>query len=522
MKKEQGRIKRPNWFLRMFKKISVIKYIFLIYILITILISLLLFWPITHSPEMAQDIKNGKIKFNYSDALFIAASAFSDTGLSTVSIGKHFNNFGQMLIAISMLIGGFGIFTLKIYVLQTIFGTKLSILDNQITQVERGSHNIGQTKKIIGVSISTLIVTLMISSIIFTIIFYTSPYGKFNDLEASKPFNPFIFNPYENESQNPKGDFIKSLRYGIFHAISSLNNAGFDIIGSKSLAPYNEEYALQIFTLISIFIGGIGYPVIYDIYKKIGSLSKNKPNYRISLFSKLTLMTYLFVTLIGLFFTFVFEISSKNNNSFWKQTQYGNYWTKTFAIYFQTKSTRSAGFATIDYFHLTKQSLIIHSILMFIGFSPASTAGGIRNITVSILFLSAIAMILGRKSVSAFKRQIGKQTLIKAINIFTLGIIIVTFGTLLATNTANLNEGYLDPTRKEFNMLHVLFEICSAFGSSGLSTGLTPYMNTWGKIILIICMIIGQLGIQQTILIWGNNRKKTEYYQYIYEDVAIG
>jgi potassium uptake protein ktrB len=113
---------------------------------------------------------------------------------------------------------------------------------------------------------------------------------------------------------------------------------------------------------------------------------------------------------------------------------------------------------------------------MFIGFSPASTAGGIRNITVSILFLSAISMILGRKSVSAFKRQIGKQTLIKAINIFTIGIIIVILGTLLGTSAADLNEGF-DDSQKQFNMLHILFEICSAFGSSGLSTGITPNMN---------------------------------------------
>jgi len=106
------------------------------------------------------------------------------------------------------------------------------------------------------------------------------------------------------------------LRYGIFHAISSLNNAGFDIIGQKSLAPYNEEYALQIFTLLSIFIGGIGYPVIYDIYRKIKSFSKHETTYRITLFTKLTLVTYLIVTAIGLFFTFTFELSSKNEHSF--------------------------------------------------------------------------------------------------------------------------------------------------------------------------------------------------------------
>lgn len=521
MQKEQRGIRRENWFLRIFKKISIIKYIFLIYILITILISLFLFWPITHSQYLKEHMSMGKIKFNYSDAFFIAASAFSDTGLSTIPIGLCFNQFGQALIAISMLLGGFGIFTLKIYVLQTIFGTKLSVFDSQITQVERGSHNIGQTKKIIKISITTLLITLLITSFIFTIIFYTSPYGKFDNQEALKPYNPFIFNPYEEMSQNPKGDFQKSLRYGIFHAISSLNNAGFDIIGQKSLAPYNEEYALQIFTLLSIFIGGIGYPVIYDIYRKIKSFSKHETTYRITLFTKLTLVTYLIVTAIGLLFTFTFELSSKNEHSFWKQQSYGNNWAKTFAIYFQTKSTRSAGFATIDYYHFTKQSLVIHSILMFIGFSPASTAGGIRNITVSILFLSAISMILGRKSVFAFKRQIGKQTLIKAINIFTIGIIIVILGTLLGASAANLNEGF-DDSQKQFNMLHILFEICSAFGSSGLSTGITPNMNAWGKLILIICMIIGQLGIQQTILIWGNNRKKTEYYQYIYEDVAIG
>lgn len=520
--KKNRRIKKYNWFFMLFKRMGVIKYIFIIYILITFLISLFLYWPITHTESFRTSIKNNEVTFSYIDALFLAASAFSDTGLTPISIAYSFNMFGQALIAISVLVGGLGIFTLKVYILQTIFGSKINVFNSALTQIERGSADGGKTKKIIKVSVSTLLISLFVFTIIFTFIFYYSPYGKFSDIEAAKSYDLRTFNPYEFNVQNPKGDFGKSLRYAIFHSICSINNAGFDNIGSKSLMPYYEDYSLQIFTLIAAFIGGVGFPVIYDIYKKLNSYRKTQPRYRVTLFTKLTLITYVFVSIIGLLLTFLFETTSKNQFSFWNQSQYGSTFAKSFAVIFQTQTTRSSGFITTDYYNFTQQTLLVHSILMFIGFSSASTAGGIRSTTVAIIFLSVVSMLVGKKQVTAFKRQIGKENLIKAINVFAIGIFLVIIGVLICYSTTNLNANSILPHEKKFDTSHILFVVCSAFGSTGSPMGTIPNFSGYGKVTLIIIMIIGQLGIQQTILIWGRNRKSNEHVKYIYEDVAIG
>ncbi|VEU78826.1 Ktr system potassium uptake protein B [Metamycoplasma arthritidis] len=523
MKSKSQNAKGSNFLFRFFKKIAVVQYIFMIYLIFVVLSSLLLYWPATHTANL----KTIKPDFNYSDALFLAASASSDTGLTSLPIGYAFNEFGQAIIAICILVSGFGIFSLKVYIIQGLFGFRLSIFNSKITQVERGADTVGETKKIIKVSITILLITLFISSILFTIFFYTSPHGKFDNALANSTTDENVFNPYELAERNPYHNLTLSLKYGIFHAISSLNNAGFDIIGKKSLNPYYQDYLLQFFTMILFFIGGVGYPVIYDIWCKLKSLKKNARRHRFSLFTKLTLITYACVTLIGFFMTLIFEATAKNSRSFWNQGAYYGTFPKLFAIFFQTTSTRSAGFATVDYYHFTQQTLMLHGLLMFIGFSPASTAGGIRNITIAVIFLSIISTISGRKRIVAFKRQIGKEILIKAITIFAIGTFLIFMGTLLTFSLSDhvtLKNGTneIDWTKKQFTAVHAFFEISSAFGSSGLSTGLTSHLNIWAKLIFILYMFIGQLGIQQTVLVWGNRNRKAEYYSYIYEDVTLG
>ncbi|AWX42636.1 Ktr system potassium uptake protein B [Metamycoplasma cloacale] len=536
MKKKTNIIKGTNKFILFIKRMGPIKHIFIVYTIVVLIASLLLFWPATHSESM----NTVKPDFDYSDALFIASSSFSDTGLTTLSISKGFNSFGQAIIAIAIFLGGLGIFAIKVYIMQNIFGIKMSIFNNQVSQAERGSNTWGDTKKLIKVSITFLLIILLISTIIFTIIFYFSPYSRFyigtlnnpdinkNDIienlkniaNTNNIKDYQLFNPYETSLANPYHRFDLSLKYAVFHSISSLCNAGFDIIGSKSLQPYYFDYALQIFTALLIFIGGVGYPVIYDCYLKLKSINKKNKKHNFSLFTKLTLITWLIITVIGFTLTIIFEATSKNPNSYWHQEQYGNGFNKTFGIFFQVVSTRSAGFSTVDYYHFTDQTILIHAILMFIGFSPVSTAGGIRNITIAIIFLSIITMLRGKKSIVAFKRQIGKETLIKAINIFAIGLFLIFIGTL------TIHASYLNDINtssiKTYSLVHVVFETCSAFGNSGLSSGITTEVGLLSKFIWILLMFIGQLGIQQTILIWGKTNKKPEYYKYIYEDVSVG
>ncbi|QJR44119.1 TrkH family potassium uptake protein [Mycoplasma miroungirhinis] len=503
------------------KQTGKIKYIFLVYLIITIILSLFLYWPISHKNMLVE-----KPDFNYGDALFIAASAFSDTGLSNINISEGFNEFGQSVIAIGILIGGFGFFTLKLYILRMLFGwmfkTKTSHFKRDLIQVERGSTVVGDTQNIIKVSLTTLFILLFTSIIFMTFYFYFSNEGFFSDQKALINNDIEHFNPYLKQKYNPHNNILLSLRYATFESISAINNAGFDIIGPNSINAYNSSYVLQIWIIILILAGGMGYPTIYDFYKKIQAKIK-KQRYEFTLFTKLNLTTYFLVTTIGILFTFLFEVINKNPNGFWHQNEYGNSFNKSFAIIFNTLSTRSAGFSTVDYYHFSNQTILLHAVLMFIGFAPVSTAGGIRNITVAIIFLSIFNTIRGRNTINSFNRQIGKETLIKAINILTIGLILILIGTFIVSfNLSDLTPANLSKNEKQYTIVSAFFEVCSAFGSSGLSTGITEKLNLTSKLFLIIYMFIGQLGITSTILVWGNQKSYVTKYRYIYEDVSLG
>ncbi|MBN0970943.1 potassium transporter TrkG [Mycoplasma phocoeninasale] len=515
MTRRKSKIRHGNIIFRFLRKIGTIRYIFLIYVLFTIFMSILLYWNISHN----FDEEGNRIKISYLDALFVASSAFSDTGLTTVVISDTFNAFGQAIIAFCIVVGGIGIFTFKVYLFQSILGLKSSIFNSQVSLTERGANNVNETKKMIKISISFLIIVTLMASLIFTFMFYYNPSPYFNDAKATATTN-HLFNPYVKEANNPYQNFNLSIRYGIFHAISSINNAGFDIIGSKSLQPYYQDFGLQAMTIVIFLIGGIGFPVIYDIWKKIISTNKNSPHHRFSLFTKFTLITYVVTTVLGLTLTVIFETTTKNSESFWNQQEYGNTWSKLFAIFFQTKSTRSAGFSTVNYFNFTQPTILIHAILMFVGFSPVSTAGGIRNTTIAVIFLSILTTIKGKRTVHAFKRQIGKETLIKAINVFAIALFSVGIFTLIVF--ATIPTAAKTAHNEDFTMLKVFFEICSAFGNSGLSIEITNSVLTVGKLSLILVMIMGQFGIPQVIKIWGRTKSTPEQYQYIYEDVSIG
>ncbi|WP_308699417.1 TrkH family potassium uptake protein [[Mycoplasma] gypis] len=498
-----------------------IKYIFLTYLIITFTISILLYFPITHATKNPS--------YNYSDALFIAASAFSDTGLSTVTVSEQYNIFGQTVIAIAIIIGGFGFFTIKLYIFELIlsrFGIKMSSHKVSVTQLERGSTVTGDTKKLIKVSLTTLIITILVGSFVLFFYFFFSNQGFFLDETnpQKQPNDVITFFPYQSQIYNPHGDWKLSLRYAFFHSISAVNNAGFDIIGGNSINLYYKSKGLQLILIALFFIGGVGYPTIYDVYKKIVALFRRQRN-RVSLFTKLNLTTWLVVSVLGIILTIIFETTSGSSKTFWMQKEYGSTWDKLFAIFFNTLSTRSAGFSTVDYYSFTQPTQIIHAILMFIGFAPASTAGGIRNLTLSIIFISVFSVIKGRKNVVAFSRQIGKETLIKAINIFIIGLSLIFIGTLIVSTSAKLSPEEIvlnDGTTKIYGMTQVFFEVCSAFGSSGLSAGITDSLNLASKITLIFLMFIGQLGITSTILVWGRQKSKELRISNIREDVSLG
>ncbi|MCC3160990.1 MAG: TrkH family potassium uptake protein [Mollicutes bacterium PWAP] len=528
-----------NWF----RGLSNVKHILIIYFLITMVGSGLLMLPISQ-------INPGEVK--YEDSLFISASAFSDTGLVTITTSETWSSFGQAIIAFLILIGGLGWFAIRMYIFNIMLGRPINFRNKSMLSSERGSAKVGSTRNLILISISILLCLLLISGVILTLYFYISPdpiqnhdiyllspattlsngthveaqYGlqKLSDGHWTQNVTDGHWtHAFQNDSHSsftynsPHNSFETSLKYGLFHSISALNNAGFDIFGNASLSPYYHDFFLQFFFIIMFVIGGIGYPVIYDLWKWLISLNK-KQRHKWSLFSKLSSITYLIVAILGVSLTFGIEYS--HQGGFINDSYYGNTTDHSFALFFNSMSTRNAGFGSVEYGSFSDLTLFNFSILMFIGSAPSSTAGGIRTTTIAIVILSIWGRLRNRKNVRAFKRRINKEIVTQAFVVFAIAIIIVLAGTFVIMSCMKDFHGSFDSNGHSF--VYSLFETASAFGTTGLSTGITSSLSLVSKIILIIIMFIGQIGVSSTLMVWGNRKSKSRRYEYVEEDISIG
>ncbi|MEE3928149.1 potassium transporter TrkG [Mycoplasmopsis ciconiae] len=512
------------------------KLIFVVYALLIIISSLLLFSPWTQNKEFrGQSIE----PISYIDALFQASSAFSDTGLVVVDSYKHWNIFGQALLAILILLGGIGVFALKLFVINWIFRVKnVNLSQINLINSERGSADVSATGKLVITSVKFLLIIILSFGTFLSIYFY------FNGPSMTAGMQKFL----NNEYVNPKGDWSMAFRFGFFHTISAINNAGFDIISGNSLMPYYLDYCLQICFIILLFIGGIGYPTIYDIHKfLVHKIAKKEGRYQFSLFTKVSLATYFIVLLGGIALTFIFELSNNSPYAFWNlkdnegQFFYGNNFSKTFALIFSNFSTRSAGFATINMGDLAPGSILVFIVLMFIGAAPASTGGGIRTTTFAIVILTVWAKIIKKPNIRVFWRQIKNETQVAALQVFIISVILLFIITLICTSSFDIYRGEIrsgynidaldkfkfDPSKdivaiKPYTIEHIIFEVSSAFGTTGLSTGITKDLNVASKIAITILMFIGQFGISSTLLVWSKKHNYSNHYKYISSDIAIG
>lgn len=490
-----------NWIYK-FKTLSFAKNILFFYIFITIVGSLFLFMPLSRKTDV-----------DYIDCLFTSASAFSDTGLTTLTTATTWTEFGQAIIAILILVGGLGWFALKAYLFNILLGRPISFRQRETLAAERGSSKVGVTKNLIKVSVTILFVVLVIAILVLFLYFYFAqpdldPYGTGQENSAL-----LVENPYHSVTT--------SFKYGIFHAISALNNAGFDIVGSSSFAPYYHEYGLQIIFIILFVIGGMGFPVIYDVYGYFKSkITKEKFNW--SLFTKVSSITYLLVAAIGLGTTFIIEMSAHTaadgTQSFWERKDYGSKGDKVMALFFNSMSTRNAGFATINMGTLSSATLFQYCIMMFIGSAPSSTAGGIRTTTMAIVVLSIWSKIRGRNTVRAFRRRVPHETVIRSTVVFVSSMFLVAVASLITLSSLHEFGG----KSVDSNFIHVIFEVTSAFGTTGLSTGLTPDLSMASKLTLFLLMFIGQLGVSSTLLVWDSRKNNSRKYTYIEEHIQTG
>lgn len=485
-------------FLKSLFRLKKIHIIFAVYTIVIFLGAGFLVTPFAHT--------NAVDKISFLSALFTSVSAFSDTGLSLVDTGTSFNVFGQTIIAILISLGGIGIFAVKFYIFNLIFGKKISILSREILKIERGSSRLNDLKGVIKISINLFLILVLISSLALMLHFYY--------YEISPKKFSFQQSPYKN--------LVLSLRFAIFHSISAINNAGFDIIGAYSFEPYYYSYFLQIIIIILTIIGGIGYSVIFDFYSYFRiKLSKQKvKNFRFSLFSKISLLSYFVISFFGFILFIAFEASSKSNLTFWNQVENGNWFDKSFALLFHNFMSRSTGFLTFDLKQLSQASTFLTSLLMFIGSAPSSTGGGIRVTTFWIFILVIISRIRGSQDVNAFRRKITTDKVVSASIVFFISLVLVIFLVLVASFSLDdsINRGKTIP----YQIHHLIFEVTSAFGTSGLSTGLIRDLSTVSQVGFMIIMLIGQLGITSFIYVWQGDNIGKQNKTYITEDILIG
>jgi Trk-type K+ transport system membrane component len=434
--------------------------------------TLLLFIPISH--------KSGT-SISFTNALFIAASSYSTTGLTTVDILATFNFLGQLVILLLVQVGGIGFMSIWIGIF-ILLGKRINIKNRILATNERGSGKIGGTIKMY----KYLLIIIFSLEIVFSIIIA---------LNNIKYLNTSLFD----------NDVLKLIWSSIFLSITSINNAGMDIYGSLSLGFFSRDYFLLSVVMLEMVIGGVGFPIIYEICEFFVHHFKKQP-FRFSLFFKMAFNVYFFVLIGGIAMTFVAELSNVNgifSNPNISVTE------GIFNIIFINISARSCGFFLTPVINYTPTTRIIITMLMWIGASPSSTGGGIRTTTFFIVLLSVIMVIKNKDHIEIRQRIIPKTTQQRAMVVAITSIILIAIATFLIQIQTN------------FSLELILFEVVSAFGTTGFSLGTSVLLPWIPKTILIIVMFIGQLGITSTLLAFNNNPALKQNSRLIEEDVVI-
>lgn len=407
------------------------------------------------------------------EALFTATSAVCVTGLIILDTPNDFTLFGQIVILSLVQIGGLGYMTVATIML-VVLGKRIGLRERLVIQETFSAFTLdGLIRFIIGIVKFTILVEFT-GAVLLAVRFLES------DMTLSK-----------------------AIYFGIFHSISAFNNAGFSSF-SNNLMNYRDDLWINSVVLVLIILGGLGFLVYQDIVKRI-----KRDVFRLSVHTKVVLTTTVVLILVGWAGIWLFEY--RNPASLQKLS-----WTdQGLAALFHSISARTAGLNTIDIGSLTAPSLYLLTILMFIGAGPGSTGGGIKTTTVAIMTVALWSTMRGHEEATLFYRRISLQVIAKAFFIATIAMILVTGMTLLLL----YSEGQ--------SMIRTLFEVASAFGTVGLSTGDGGVLNfcalfsAFGKVIIILTMFLGRIG-PIAIGVTAMQRPRHERFRYPEGKIMIG
>lgn len=294
----------------------------------------------------------------------------------------------------------------------------------------------------------------------------------------------------------PQFGMGKGIFYSIFHSISAFCNAGIDIIGNNSFINYSNNFIINIAVMLLIIIGGLGFTVWEDIANVLKKRVQEKLSYRklikeLKLHTKIVIITTIILLVSGTILIFIFEF---NNNTTMASD---SIWGKLLKSAFQSTTLRTAGFASINQNEMTTVTKLISICYMFVGGSPGSTAGGVKNVTMFVIILMTITYMKDKEKINIFKKNIPESVVRRAIVVFAISIFIVIIAlvALLLSETFLREELLSSDLASIYNVsfMDVFFEVVSAFGTVGLTLGITSNLSFAGKIIIICLMFIGRL-----------------------------
>ena len=408
------------------------------------------------------------------DALFTSTTATCVTGLVVVPTFSAWSTFGHIVILFLIQIGGLGVITV-VSLLAMMFHKKMGLSDRLLLQDAFNLNTLsGLSKFVKKVVLGTFLVEGIGALLYMTV--FVPEFG------------------------------LKGIWISVFTAISAFCNAGIDIIAPDSLAGYVHNPIINLTTCLLIFFSGIGYIVWWDVIRvlKLRKKRKIKVLKALTLHSKIALASTLILIFGGALCIFLFEYNNPQTMKDFTLHQ------KIQASFFQSVTTRTAGFFTVPQENLSNGSALVSVLLMFIGGSPVGTAGGIKTVTIAVVVAAAIAAIKNQKDVTMFNRTLSKEAISKAVAVICTSFFIMFMSTLLLS--AVTDASFLD----------ILYETVSATATVGLTRNLTGSLNTVGKIIIIATMYFGRVGPISLAIALNLKKQNPNIIKNPVEDISVG
>ncbi|MCR8847834.1 TrkH family potassium uptake protein [Rossellomorea sp. SC111] len=403
-------------------------------------------------------------QISWLDALFTTTSAMTVTGLAVVDTGGAFTLFGEVVVMSLIQIGGLGIMSFAVLIFMML-GKKIGFKERLLLQQALNQTSVGGVIK--------LVKYLFIFSFIvegFAVLLLATEWV-------------------------PEFGWKKGLYVSVFHSISAFNNAGFSLF-SDSLMGYVGSPIINLTISFLFILGGIGFTVLVDLWR-------SKTIRQLSLHTKIMVIGTFLINVIAFMMIFVLEFNNPNTLAQMPLPD------KIFASYFQAVTPRTAGFNSLDYGSMERSTLLFTILLMFIGAGSASTGGGIKLTTFVVISLSMIAFLKEKKDIRIFRRTIDQAHIFKALALSMISVLLV-FTALF----------FLEMTEHDVSFLSLVFEVVSAFGTVGLSMGITGSLSVLGKWVIIIVMFTGKLG--PLTLAFSLSRPDKEKIRYPKEDILTG